>query len=107
MYKLENEKLRMMTSEEEEEKLKVLRKCNNMAIQKWNKEMVDIKKIRSIRREKGISREEMAEFLGLNTLSYKNKEYGQRQFNIGELFRVAQKFDMTMEDLLIIPWRLN
>lgn len=68
-----------------------------------NNNIVDLKKIKKLRRNKGIDRDTMAKLLGLTSIySYRNKEVGQRGFNIKELYIIAKLFKMPMEDLLLI-----
>lgn len=66
------------------------------------KNIVDLKKIQILRKSRGISRDKMANLLGLSSMySYKNKELGQRLFNVKDLYIISKFFHVSMEQLII------
>ena len=59
--------------------------------------MMDIKKIR---KEKGLSQDDIAIALGVSQASYSYKESGKRRFNIEELKALKKILEVSYEELL-------
>ena len=68
-----------------------------------NNNIVNLEKIKDLRKAKGLTREEMAKILNLNSpYTLRNRELGTKEFTIKELHTLAKLFNLPMEDLLII-----
>ena len=59
--------------------------------------MMDIKKLR---KEKGLSQEDIAKVLGVSQACYSYKEVGKRKFNIEELKALKKILEVSYEELL-------
>lgn len=57
-------------------------------------------KIKKLREEKNISREQMADVLGLSVRTYGKIEVGERDLHVNEAVAMAKKLDVEPEDLL-------
>ena len=60
-------------------------------------------KLASIRRYNNISQREMAEVLNISTSSYSLKELGKNQFTATEMFVIASKFNMRLDQIFLPP----
>ncbi|MFC4661697.1 helix-turn-helix transcriptional regulator [Oceanobacillus sp. FSL W7-1293] len=59
---------------------------------------VNLKKIKDIRKNKGLSQEDMANLLGLKSLyPYHRKESGAQKFSAEEIHAIANYFDLPIE----------
>jgi len=56
-------------------------------------------KLKQIRTEKNIMSKEMAELLGLKKALYSKKENGQVKFSLEESKKIADYFNMKIEDI--------
>lgn len=59
-------------------------------------------KLRKIRNDKGVKGEEMANLLGLKKATYSKKENGQVKFLLEEAKKIADFFDMPIEEVFFI-----
>ena len=64
-------------------------------------------KLVAARQKEGITSKEMAAFLGISNKQYSRKETGYVDFTMTELFRLASRFNMRIEDLFIVPDFMN
>lgn len=60
-------------------------------------------KLASLRRYENISQKKMGELIGVETETYRNKEKGITQFKASEMFIIANKFNMKIEDIFLPP----
>lgn len=58
------------------------------------------KKIKDLRSYANLSQEQMADFLQMSRVTYANLEAGKRDIKKGELEKIAQVFETSVEDLL-------
>ena len=57
-------------------------------------------KLRSLRREKGYTMEDMAQHLGYAHHSgYSKIEYGHKQISLNDAFLIAQKLECSLEEI--------
>ena len=63
--------------------------------------IVDLEKIKDLRKKKGLNRVEMAKHLTLTEYGYRSKELGYRKFTIEEIYILSKFFNVSIEDLLI------
>ena len=56
-------------------------------------------KLRNIRQENKISQKEMASIIGISLSSYSDKELGHEDFRYGEMLKLANHFEVTLNDL--------
>lgn len=59
------------------------------------------KKLRALRKYNDITKKEMAEILKIDERTYSNKEGGHSQFKMDEMFEIAQKFEMEINDIFL------
>lgn len=59
------------------------------------------KKLASIRRYHNISQREMANLIGVTERAYHDKENGKTQFKANEMFAIARRFQMTIEEIFL------
>lgn len=64
------------------------------------KKEVKILKLKELRKNKGVSQEEVANALGVSFRAYQNYEYGQREPNIEMLNKIADYFGTSVDYLL-------
>lgn len=62
--------------------------------------MVNAPKIKSLREQKGISQESMASFLNVSQSTYARVESGSHKIEAGTLFKIAEKLEVPVADLL-------
>lgn len=62
--------------------------------------IVDLEKIKDLRKKKGLNRVEMAKNLTLTEYGYRSKELGYRKFTIEEIYILSKFFSLSIEDLL-------
>ena len=56
-------------------------------------------KLKELRKNKGVSQEEVANALGVSFRAYQNYEYGQREPNIEMLNKIADYFGTSVDYL--------
>lgn len=56
--------------------------------------------IRKLREDRNISREQMVDYLGISLRTYQKIESNQREPTIAEINKIAEKLDVTPEELL-------
>lgn len=52
-----------------------------------------------LRKQSGLRQEDMARMLGMSTTSYRQKELGQTEFKMSEMFDIADIFDKSISDI--------
>ncbi|HJB12716.1 MAG TPA: helix-turn-helix domain-containing protein [Candidatus Oscillibacter excrementigallinarum] len=57
-------------------------------------------RLKELRKEKGVTQREIAEFLGIKTRPYQNYESGDRRPDYEKLVALADYFDVTTDYLL-------
>lgn len=68
-----------------------------------NNNIVNLKKVKRLRKERHLGRDEIATLLGLNSpYTYRNRELGYIDFSIKDLYTLAKFYGLTIEDLLLI-----
>ena len=60
---------------------------------------VNLRKLRGLRAEYGLTQEEVAKKIGISTNSYNRKERGKRKFTLIEAKKLADLFDVSIEDI--------
>lgn len=58
-------------------------------------------KLIALRKYKGYTQKEVADMLGIDLRTYVNKEHGDSQFKINEMFFIAKKFGMEIGDIFL------
>jgi DNA-binding XRE family transcriptional regulator len=58
-------------------------------------------KLAALRRYHNISQKEMADLIGVDLRTYVNKENGQSQFKANEMFAIARKFQMPIDEIFL------
>ena len=58
-------------------------------------------KLKSLRVEKNLNQNQMAELLGIGVVAYNLKENGQREFKIEEIKKLIDYFGVTFEDIFL------
>ena len=53
------------------------------------------------RRYFGYSQEDMANYLGIDSRTYKNKERGHSQFKTNEMFAIDRKFNKKIDEIFL------
>ncbi|GKV65468.1 MULTISPECIES: helix-turn-helix transcriptional regulator [unclassified Sporosarcina] len=56
-----------------------------------------------LRKEAGLSQEDMANIIGINKTTYSNKERGTHQFQAKEMFLLKDYFDKSMDEIFLPP----
>ena len=54
-----------------------------------------------LRKETGTTQHELAGLLGISIRAYSFKETGKTEFKINEMFKIAQYFNKSIEDVFI------
>ncbi|RAK19145.1 helix-turn-helix protein [Anoxybacillus vitaminiphilus] len=63
---------------------------------------VNLAQVRKLRKDKGLSQEDVAKMLGFNTVyPYHRKESGQQSFTAEELMKLAQMYKVSYENFFI------
>ncbi|MDE5737573.1 MAG: helix-turn-helix domain-containing protein [Oscillospiraceae bacterium] len=57
-------------------------------------------RLKELRKNKGVSQEQVAHDLGLSLRGYQNYEYGQREPNIETILKLAEYYNVTVDYLL-------
>ena len=60
-------------------------------------------KLIAIRKFNNVTQKEMAAELGVDLRTYINKEQGESQFKINEMFAIAQKFETQIGEIFLPP----
>lgn len=60
-------------------------------------------RLKANREYQGISNKEMAELIGVHEETYKRKENGHLQFKSNEMFIIARRFNMKVDDIFSPP----
>jgi len=58
-------------------------------------------KLAALRRYHNLSQKDMAELIGVDLRTYINKETGQSQFKANEMFAIARKFKMPIDEIFL------
>lgn len=58
-------------------------------------------KLYALRKDKGITQEEMAKSLNITTFTYRNKEKSKIPFNADEMYQLARYFNMNIDDIFL------
>lgn len=58
-------------------------------------------KLAALRRLYNISQKEMADIIGVDLRTYQNKEAGLSQFKANEMFAIAQKFQLPIDQIFL------
>lgn len=56
-----------------------------------------------LRTEKDLSQEQFAELINISISSYRNKENGNVEFRLSEMFRIARFFGRNVDDIFLDP----
>lgn len=65
-------------------------------------------RLASLRRYHNISQREMAKLIGVkSTETYSNKERGVTQFTASEMFIIAKRFEMKIDEIFLPPNFMN
>lgn len=64
-------------------------------------------KLAALRRYRNIPQRELADELKITLRAYANKEKGITQFTASEMFIIAKKFNMKIEDIFLPPDFMN
>ncbi len=54
-----------------------------------------------LRKERGLSQKDMADFLGISIDSYGSKERGKQPFFIDEMFKIKFLFKLSMDEIFL------
>lgn len=60
-------------------------------------------KLEDLRELSGDTQEGMAKLLNINTTTYRRKEKGDAEFKASEMFIIAEKYNMEIEDIFLPP----
>lgn len=58
-------------------------------------------KLIQLRKERNISQEKLAEFLGIGLRTYGMKERGETEFKVSEMIKIHQFFGETMDEIFL------
>ena len=59
-----------------------------------------LKRLKELRKEKGLSQKELAAYLGISNAAYSLYERGDREPNISTLMKIANYYGVTVDELL-------
>ena len=51
--------------------------------------------------KKKMTQAEIADYLGISTKTYRNKELGNSEFTMDEMFKIAKLFNMRIDDIFL------
>ncbi|GKS80696.1 hypothetical protein LPAF129_03810 [Ligilactobacillus pabuli] len=54
-----------------------------------------------IRKEHGELQDDLAKMLNISTAAYRNKEQGKTQFKMDEMFKIADHYNVKIEDIFL------
>lgn len=54
-----------------------------------------------LRKEQKITQNELAQLLGITTKQYGSKELGKTKFNGDEMFKIAEYFNLKVDDIFL------
>jgi len=60
-----------------------------------------------LRKDNGDSQKDLAELIGSNETTYRNKELGRNKFDHAELFLISKKYGKKIEDIFLPPLITN
>lgn len=60
-------------------------------------------KLEELRELKKVTQEELANLLNINTTTYRRKEKGDAEFKASEMFIIAQRFNLEIEEIFLPP----
>lgn len=58
-------------------------------------------KLMGIRKEHQDNQEDIAKLLGINVQTYRKKEHDVSQFNLQEMFKIADRYNMRVDDIFL------
>ena len=58
-------------------------------------------KLMGIRKEHQDNQEDLAKLLGINIQTYRKKEHDVSQFNLQEMFKIADRYNMRVDDIFL------
>lgn len=58
-------------------------------------------KLYALRKQKGLTQEDMAKELGITPNTYRNKELGHTFFNAKEMFKISDLFQKPLDDIFL------
>lgn len=58
-------------------------------------------KLYALRKENGVTQEEMAKSLEITTFTYRNKEKSKVPFNADEMYKLAEYFNKNIDDIFL------
>lgn len=56
-----------------------------------------------LRKERGITQEQLAKIIGINTRTYVTKELSQREFKLSEMIKIHQHFGNSLDEIFLPP----
>lgn len=56
--------------------------------------------MKNLRKEAGLTQKEMADKIGLNYYTYRNKEKGEKPFKIDEVWQIAQTLKLSTDIII-------
>lgn len=62
---------------------------------------LNLKRLKGLRAEHDLSQEEMAKLIRISSSSYQRKETGESQFLLIEAYRIADIFDMSIDEIFL------
>lgn len=60
-----------------------------------------------LRKQKGTTQKELAELIGVSVKQYGLKENGETKFNGDEMFKIAEFYNMKIEDIFLPTYHQN
>lgn len=57
--------------------------------------------MKQLRKQAGLTQKEMADKIGLNYYTYRNKENGEKPFKIDEVWQIAQILNMSCDKVIM------
>lgn len=60
-------------------------------------------KLYALRKNKGMTQNDVAKYLGITEQTYRSKELGHRLFNADEMFELSHLFKKPMDDIFLPP----
>jgi DNA-binding XRE family transcriptional regulator len=58
-------------------------------------------KLVTLRRIHNVSQRELADLIGVDVRTYQNKESGQSQFKANEMFAIARRFQLPIDQIFL------
>jgi transcriptional regulator with XRE-family HTH domain len=63
--------------------------------------------IKRIREERGLTQQQVADLIGMHRSNYSKIEKGQRDISVASIVKIAQHFNITLDELLSINSKTN